>query len=666
MMPLNLPFVQLKRNKVLDNAAVSECKTVKISGCFLCGIKSVADSRSLPDNVTRQEKAALFRDLLINPTVRKNTSPSSYNQFMSSTESCSDCLSLIKEVYALRQGIVDLEKELENRLEESRRKYLNGCEIVANSLTVGRIKLHAGGQYNSSTLSTVPARKFSPMQMSPEVEDDESIDTEEEEDMSSEFVAEKENMSIDEEEEVTPSEFQEEMSSKFDQEEEYTPPNGKPTGRTLQAKNEHSNNATINPSANTNGLICSRCGMTFSRNDTFRRHERRQVCKENRNPTKIEGAFSCSKCFLLFPTRRWHIIHEMHVCNVVYTQEQVEPLTLYTCPLCDKQFVDVWQYKRHYSTHSEVEKSVVLDQLPRRHQDNHTSKYVNECEILGNSLTGRRINESIDPDEDENMSSECDEEEENKPPNGKPTGRTLQAKNEHSNNATINPSANTRSLKCSNCGITFSSWANLKLHERRQVCTKTRNSVYIEEFFFSCSKCFQRFPTKRRKIIHEMNICNVVYTQEQVEPMTLYTCSLCSKQFVNLCDYQRHYRSHAEVKNSVDLDRRPRRHRDNHTPARNVSFVAQKSVDSVRQPQDNRSPVRNVVHHHQANPKPLRNVSSITEKEIPPYEPLLGGKLTIHNCPHCTRWFVKEDNLRTHLAKDHRTKSFLIKTKQII
>ncbi|XP_035701005.1 uncharacterized protein LOC110861932 [Folsomia candida] len=582
-MPFNLPFVQLTRNMVLDNVAVSECKTVKISGCFLCGIKPLADFRSLPETVTRQEKASLFRNLLINPTIRKNTSPSSYNQFMSTTESCSDCLSLIKEVCARQQEIVALEKELENRLEESRRKYFNGCEIVANTLTVGRIKLHAGGQDNSSTLAglSIPARKFSPVQMSPEIEDDERISRENEEDMSldeeentssewdeddeedkpSEFAAEKENMSIDEEE-----------ASDFDEEEEYTPPNGKPTGRTMQSNNKHSTNATVND------WICLHCGKDFRSKEYLKRHKENRVCTKTR-PPKIEGPFACSKCFKLFPTRRCQITHEMHVCNIVYTQEQAEPMTLYTCSLCSKQFVNLCDYQRHYGIHSKVKKLVVLDQLPRRHQDNHTSKYVNECEILGNSLTGGRIklhavgqdhssafaglstpprkfsprqmspdvedNESIDPDEDENMSSEFDEEEECTPPNGKPTGRTLQAKYEHSNNATIN-----------------------------------------------------------------------------------------------------HYGNHSEVKKSVVLDQLPRRHRDNHTPARNVSFVAGKSVDSVRQPQDNRSP--------------RRNVSPIADKEISPYEPLLGGKLTIHHCPHCTGWFVKEDNLRTHLATNHRAVSTLL------
>ncbi|XP_035700363.1 zinc finger protein 709 isoform X1 [Folsomia candida] len=647
-MQLNLPFVQLTRNNVLDNVAVSECKTVKISGCFLCGIKPLADFRSLPENVTRQEKAALFRDLLINPTISKNTSPSSYNQFMSTTESCSDCLSLIKEVCALRQEIVSLEKELENRLEESRRKYLNGCEIVANSLTVGRIKLHAVGQDPSSTLTklSIPAREFSPRQMSPDVEDDESIGPEED------------------------------MSSEFDEEEEYTPPNGKPTGRTMQSKNEHSTNATINPSANTKSLICSNCGITFSCRDTVRRHKGRQLCINTRKRKNNEGLFSCSKCCQLFRTRRRKITHEMHICNVVYTQEQVAPWTLYTCPLCDKQFVALYDYQRHYGTHSEVKKSVGNSQceiLGGRIKLNEVGQY-NSSTSAGLSTPARKLSpeqispeiedhKSIDPDEEEDMSSEFEEEGEDKPPKGKPTGRTLQANNEHSNSSTINPSANTESLICSNCGMTFSCVTSIRRHKRRQVCTRTIKRKN-HGGPFSCSKCFQLFPTWRFKIIHEMHICNVVYTQEQVEPLKLYTCFLCNKQFVAFYDYQCHYRNHSEVKESVVLDQLPRRHRDNHTPERNLSFVAGKSVDSVRQHQDKlldeeeedmstEFDEEEEDKPQEFTPKPLRKVRPITEKEISPYEPLLGGKLTIHHCSYCTRWFVKEDNLRMHLTTDH-------------
>ncbi len=116
------------------------------------------------------------------------------------------------------------------------------------------------------------------------------------------------------------------------------------------------------------------------------------------------------------------------------------------------------------------------------------------------------------------------------------------------------------------------------------------------------------------------------------------------------------------MKKSVDLDKRPRRHRDNH--ARNVSFDSQKSVDSVRQHQDmlldeEEEDMSSEFDEEEEDkppefiPDPLRNVRPNTEKEISTYEPLLGGKLTIHHCPRCTRWFVKEDNLKTHLATDH-------------
>lgn len=91
--------------------------------CFVCGLSKLA---SLTQPRRRYgELTTIFKALLMLTPLRDMIPPLVYDNFTTNVETCTDCLSTIKEVCALRQEISNLQTELDGLLDRARIKLTN-------------------------------------------------------------------------------------------------------------------------------------------------------------------------------------------------------------------------------------------------------------------------------------------------------------------------------------------------------------------------------------------------------------------------------------------------------------------------------------------------------------------------------------------------------------
>ncbi|XP_035701962.1 zinc finger protein 250 isoform X2 [Folsomia candida] len=383
----NLPFVLIKRNVALDYLVRSQFKVSTNSPCFLCGAKSKdrLPSECLPRRLY-EEKVSVFRHLLINATFRKKISPPSYNKFMSSVESCADCLFVIQEVYALQEQITKLETDLENRLEEGRAKivHLKNGKRMSQS---GHNKIMKKSSIEYESPSFFGQNKI---QMFPQIKEESEHD----------FVFEdvevfsETNLSNDEmiEEVIMPMTIDtlEHQASPLDVKKTDPAHNNMSCakcGKTFTKKDHVQRHeiqvCKIRPPPKPGIFPCAKCGRIFDTRGLMHRHEIK-VCKIREKISRkmamnrIRGSFPCSKCAKILTTSAQRVIHEIKICNVVYTQEELDEMniTFHDCDQCDKSFTYLYDLRRHYTTHSEVKphvckcgKSYGHEEYLRKHQN---------------------------------------------------------------------------------------------------------------------------------------------------------------------------------------------------------------------------------------------------------------------------------------------------------
>lgn len=88
--------------------------------CFICGLPDLA-SEAQPRR--RYAKlTTLFKTLLMTTDLQKNLADSVYADFTTNIESCTNCLTTIRDVYDLRQEIIILQAQLDVLLEGARIK----------------------------------------------------------------------------------------------------------------------------------------------------------------------------------------------------------------------------------------------------------------------------------------------------------------------------------------------------------------------------------------------------------------------------------------------------------------------------------------------------------------------------------------------------------------